>query len=853
MKEKSEIQQRLADSREAALPPVLERVIITGFLGRVFPGQKVHRPKMHWLDGGDEARTLMFPPGADEYEVPGVLTSYRGDNLNLHNPVSDVRTVGPKVFHVVEYGHKVPAGKVPVPQQVFFNLLQRALQPDPRINVIPYTTGGEDPAVEMMMSAYLRPLANLDTEVYKKMTHAVYLSAPGSMVANAHFVQEVFGNPGNPWTEDPLNHWQQWSRGASWIIVNPFLNRVTKAEAGLPHFDDASEQLRKTGMCWHDEGELYNGGEPFHLTLGDDITPTAVTLIADPYFGYNKKTTKHHMRRFTHLIGRAIEEHSGGAYGYVRGSKKRPTKVNGLGASGSGKSEKGKEPISKIEGGKIYSRLGTHWGERQPGAEVVELRQILDDITITGLSKDGLMMCQNTERKWFQRPDGTIVAGEDGWTERYFAMVKGGFASNFTPLTRPMVQNILEKDDGDFHQFEPMMQEHLHWAPHNGAKYTVCSAVWREVEKSGKKVRTTNPRFLEDPTLRDHNLIPLEVLEAHGIDLGQPAIVDVSVQGLRCNAPDHTNNVTPLCALGALHYWDPITVLRHMIVPVTGKSQSTDGNKGNEDACTCGPFDSMPRMFAVEEAFVTMALARTRDGRPLSTFVVPAAYVGPRHKIDQDWVLHATSLFSILDAGDYDPEYLIREGLFEKLEDFDFLGERIPAHILGYRLTEKGRKILLGKMWVNPEEVVPDDMLRPELQDLRAYAQSHQVMEKTQRDAVTEAYFGESEFEYANACPEIQIVLSLMKDGHWNGKTANDREIQEIFHPEKLRDRVLSSSWYRERLVAQQRRDVERLEFFARELQGSNEVGAILAELERVKSKGYLESLHGTLGANRIG
>jgi hypothetical protein len=303
--------------------------------------------------------------------------------------------------------------------------------------------------------------------------------------------------------------------------------------------------------------------------------------------------------------------------------------------------------------------------------------------------------------------------------------------------------------------------------------------------------------------------------------------------------------------VGALHYWDPITVLRHMIVPVTGKSQSTDGNKGNEDACTCGPFDSMPRMFAVEEAFVAMALARTRVGGPLSTFVVPAATVGPRHRIDQDWVLHATSLFSTLDAGDYEPGYLLREGLFEKLEDFDFLGERIPAHILGYRLTPKGRKVLLGKMWVNPEEVVPDDMLMPELQDKDVFAESIRVMERTQRDAVTAAYFGESDFEYANACPEVQIVLSLMKDGQWNGKTADHPEIQEIFNPLTLRDRVLSSSWYQERLVAQQRRDIERLELFAEELQGSNEIGAIQAELKRVSSKEYLESLRGTIGANR--
>lgn len=852
MKEKHEIRQRLAASREAAPPPTLQRFIFDRFLGRVFPGQQVHLPKVHWLGGHEEAETLLFPPGADEYEVPGVLTSYRCDNLHLHNPVSDVRTVGGKVFHVMEYGHKVVFGKVPVPQQVSFNVLQRGLNPEAVINVIPYTAGDDDQKVEMMVGAFYRPLANLENEVYKEMAHAVYLIAPGSMVANAHFVQEIFPEGGDPWANDPLVNWSQFSGGVGLIIVNPLLTKLTKLELGLPHFSEATSKQRKAGMCWRDEKELYNEGEPFHLTLGDDITPTAVTLIADPYFGYDKKTTKHHMRRFTHLIGRAIEEHSGGAYGYVHGSDKRPVFAEGKGASGACKSEKGKKRVMKTENGKTYSRIGTRWGELQPGAKVIELTQELDDISVMSLTKEGLVMVKNGERKWFQRPDGTIVIGEDDWTEEYFATVKGGFASNFAPLMRKLVKKILQHNDG-FKNFHPKKQEHLHWAPHTGFKYTLCSAVWREVEKNGKLVRTTNPRFLENPALRYDNLVPDEIFRAHGIDRGKPAIVDVSIGGERCNAPDHRNNITPLCALSIFGYRDPITCLRHMIVPITGKSQSTDGNKGNEDACTCGPFDSMPRMSSVEEAVVAMALARTRKGTPLPVYVFPAGFCGPQHKIDQDMGLHATSLAALLGEDLWYPESLIKEGILEKIEDFDYLGQRIPAHILGYRLTRKGRSALFGKMWVNPEEVIPDELLMPELQDPRdAFPESIQIMEKTQREHVTAAYFGESEFEYASACPEIQIMLSLMKDGHWNGKTANDPEIQDIYNPAKLRDRVLSSSWYKERLVAQQRQDIQRLELFAEELRGSNEIGAILAALEMVKSKEYLESLHGTIGANRI-
>lgn len=45
-------------------------------------------------------------------------------------------------------------------------------------------------------------------------------------------------------------------------------------------------------MCWTDEGELYNDGKPFKITARD-ARGVIVTIIADNYFGYSKKKSRH--------------------------------------------------------------------------------------------------------------------------------------------------------------------------------------------------------------------------------------------------------------------------------------------------------------------------------------------------------------------------------------------------------------------------------------------------------------------------------------------------------------------------------------------------------------------------------
>ena len=65
-------------------------------------------------------------------------------------------------------------------------------------------------------------------------------------------------------------------------------------------------------MCWEDEAERYNDGQPFKLTCRA-AAGVIITLIADNYFGYCKKEVKTQISYAANLFGNVEEEHAGGA------------------------------------------------------------------------------------------------------------------------------------------------------------------------------------------------------------------------------------------------------------------------------------------------------------------------------------------------------------------------------------------------------------------------------------------------------------------------------------------------------------------------------------------------------------
>ena len=92
---------------------------------------------------------------------------------------------------------------------------------------------------------------------------------------------------------------------------------MTKKALGLPHIKDASERQKTDGMCWEQEDELYNNGQPFKIT-GRDSRGVMVTILADNYFGYCKKEVKTQISFSANLFGLAEEEHAGGALAFPR-------------------------------------------------------------------------------------------------------------------------------------------------------------------------------------------------------------------------------------------------------------------------------------------------------------------------------------------------------------------------------------------------------------------------------------------------------------------------------------------------------------------------------------------------------
>jgi hypothetical protein len=269
------------------------------------------------LDRHGVARELSLPMGADEFHSD-IVSSYRVAQGVLHNPASDRRTTKGS-FHISEGGLPVPGDKKAVPLKTFARLLERALQPPAQLMTIPFTAQLSEPA-RMFVSLMMRPVvcpAIPGNEPEKTME--VRFFAPGNLVSNLDFVESIFGNGGNPYLAEcnAALDVEHWTGTSGCVILAPHLVGLTKQEVGLPRWDDATVRQRHDGMCWKEEGELYNDGQAFKLTARD-ASGVMVTLLADNYFGYCKKEVKTQISFSANLFGLSEEEHAGGALAFPR-------------------------------------------------------------------------------------------------------------------------------------------------------------------------------------------------------------------------------------------------------------------------------------------------------------------------------------------------------------------------------------------------------------------------------------------------------------------------------------------------------------------------------------------------------
>jgi len=264
------------------------------------------------LDRAGMARVLSLPVDRDEF-VSGILSSYRVKQGVLHNPRSDRRTTQ-GIFHIAEGGLPIPDDKLAVPKAVFAKMLEQAFSPPRELLRLPFTAAQPEPA-ECFVSLLLRPIVCPEVAGFcSEKTMEIRFFAPGSLVSNLDFIESIFGNAGDPGLpeNDAGLDTEHWTGHSGCVILAPHLTKLTKKAAGLPSWDVATARQRRDGMCWRDEWEFYNNGQPFKLACRDE-TGVMVTLIADNYYGYCKKEVKTQISYAANLFGLCEEEHAGGA------------------------------------------------------------------------------------------------------------------------------------------------------------------------------------------------------------------------------------------------------------------------------------------------------------------------------------------------------------------------------------------------------------------------------------------------------------------------------------------------------------------------------------------------------------
>jgi hypothetical protein len=193
------------------------------------------------------------------------------------------------VFHVADVGLPIPADKIAVPLVTYARLLKTAFNPPSSLKLLPYTSEWEKPC-ETLVSLQLRPLVcpEVPGTIAEKRSEVRFF-VPGGCVANLDFVESIFGNAGDPNLpeNDSGLDTEHWTGTTGCVVLAPHLRQCKKKDLGLPNVKDATEKQKKTGMCWSDPDELYNGGTPFKITCRDE-RGIMVTILADNYFGmYN--------------------------------------------------------------------------------------------------------------------------------------------------------------------------------------------------------------------------------------------------------------------------------------------------------------------------------------------------------------------------------------------------------------------------------------------------------------------------------------------------------------------------------------------------------------------------------------
>ncbi len=486
-------------------------------------------------------------------------------------------------------------------------------------------------------------------------------------------------------------------------------------------------------------------------------------------------------------------------------------------------------------------------------ASITLPREMLTD-TLPEVKNKSLKLVTNCESHFFQRPDDAIVRGYDKRAEEDLSLPQT-FITNYEPLTTETAQELIE-DAIQFDQYtKPIQYMIRHFVEEKKDKYFIAPSHPRIVD--GKP--TKNPRYLQKPTSIndpiDKHLGEVGVRFSRGIDLDRPVYypVNAMLPSRRNNPIDREAGIRPLSVFNPLHYQEMPELFMDFICSLTGKSPSTTG-AGSEGALTKGPFNMLTPTSDLNNALLSCIMAEY-DG-----FSSAAGYIG-NIKFDHDISILIPEIWCRLSTAEKNPKEMIEQGLLEKIDDFEYNGQKVLASRLGYRITRMFLFAYMNRMFDEPQAVFTEEMLKPELQDTEAFVDGINNIVEAQKKVALNYFEDES---VASAIPPLKILLYIMAYGDYEGKTIEDPELRKEFD----RDTIINSDWYKERLKLQQERDVARCqnqieyveEFMKEDINASVVEKLNLAQraeeakkkLARLESQEYFESLVGTIGADPL-
>mmetsp|Transcript_70258 Transcript_70258/g.114113 ORF Transcript_70258/g.114113 Transcript_70258/m.114113 type:complete len:1322 (+) Transcript_70258:48-4013(+) len=473
-------------------------------------------------------------------------------------------------------------------------------------------------------------------------------------------------------------------------------------------------------------------------------------------------------------------------------------------------------------------------------------------------TRASLKFSQNCEFRLFQRPDDAIHRGYDKMTE--WDMAKpGNFISNFEPLDRKAVEDIVEEVIG-FEKFTEPMQERLSSFLEAGFPQHVVSSAHPRIV-NGKP--TANPRYLQDSMEitdpRAFHLGAVATRLARHVPLGEA--VHTPITGVLCGRRNNQaeGKIPALACHNPVHYYELPELFMEITSSMTGKSPSTTG-AGSEGALTKGPFNMLNQVHDLNAAVVSYAMMET------SVFISSAGVIGPKKQVDHDISLLVPEVWSRMREEERSADWLISNGFLDKIPDIVVNGEKIAASVLGYRINSKFVAAFFGRVFQNPHLVFDPDMLQPELQDETSYAESVKTIIATNK-RVAEMYLKDGGADMA--VPPLKALLHIMATGEYKGMTLESPDFRAMW----TRDNIIKSEWYMDRLKMMQSKEVERLkrgleytqnfvkgpdscagdwkgQQIVQDLQLHARISSIKAQLQKVQHADYLEFLRGSLGVD---